>query len=462
MYLIKDFLFFARLIVFNQTIRNLVLGNGRIQMAASICIVLIGGCIAFPLSFMTKSNVLIGLVLIPFVLTCNGQRRFNFGYLLGMIVFGALVFHYNIRIGYFFVLAFFILFVVELIIGKTGVLILFLLVFMSPVFEQVAVIIGFPIRLQLTAWAGEMLSYSGLNIRVDGNMMILNGSTFSVDDACMGLTMLAFSMLMGVFTLAYQCRVQNKRAGFIRTLVFFLAVFILNVGCNLFRIMILVTFQIGPEDPMHEATGVICFIVYVMIPMYFLSRWPLIPKINSSKVSYIEMTRATWSSVFGLSVLILLIGIRISVIRSEASGIPGATLNISGYRNETMKDGITKLYNNDVLVYVKPIPEFFTSEHTPLFCWRGTGYQFESIRKVIVDNHEIYAGQLKKPGQVLFTAWWYTNGTIQTVGQLNWRSRMLMGEPRFCLINVTADSETTLLSQVKVILNKKPINIREK
>ena len=122
-----------------------------------------------------------------------------------------------------------------------------------------------------------------------------------------------------------------------------------------------------------------------------------------------------------------------------------------------MKDGITKLYNDEALIYIKPIPEFFSSEHTPLYCWRGTGYKFESIRLTIINGCEVYTGQLTKPGHTLQTAWWYSNGEAQTVDQLNWRIRMLKGESRFCVVNVTADSEDVLLQETKRLLNEKLI-----
>ena len=120
-----------------------------------------------------------------------------------------------------------------------------------------------------------------------------------------------------------------------------------------------------------------------------------------------------------------------------------------------MEQGITKLYNDEMLVYVKPIPEFFTGEHTPLLCWKGSGFEFRSVKKVMVDEKEIYSGRLEKPGETLFTAWWYDNGEIVTIDQWNWRVRMLKRENKFSLLNVTARTESALLKNVKLILEKK-------
>src|SRR5690606_31235327 len=108
-----------------------------------------------------------------------------------------------------------------LFVGKLNPLILFLVLFMSPAFIHVVRILGFPIRLLLSQYAGQLLNISGLNVRVEGNLMIVDGSTFSVDEACMGLNMLAFSMLIGIFILAFHYRNTKSTLGLYATTFFF-------------------------------------------------------------------------------------------------------------------------------------------------------------------------------------------------------------------------------------------------
>lgn len=114
-----------------------------------IGIAIIGGSFAFPLFFIARTNVLIGFCLLPLVLFINGNTRFNYFYFISMICFGVIAYGYHVRMFYFYALAFYILFVIEVSIGKTSLLVLFLLVFMSPFFHQVATILGFSFRLQL-------------------------------------------------------------------------------------------------------------------------------------------------------------------------------------------------------------------------------------------------------------------------------------------------------------------------
>ena len=128
-----------------------------------------------------------------------------------MVFFGVIAYAYSVRTFYFFMIAFYLLLLLELWIGKIDTIILFLLAFMSPFFHQISVILGFPIRLTLSQWAGEMLSFAGFDIIVEGNTMLLKGTSFSVDEACMGLSMLAVSLLMGIAAMVHHYRQSGLR-----------------------------------------------------------------------------------------------------------------------------------------------------------------------------------------------------------------------------------------------------------
>lgn len=453
MYLIKDFMLYARLVIHNDAIRKLIFTSEWFQLTMCIIFLLVGGFAAFPLSFIMKTNLLVGMVLLPFVFQVGDQQRINYGYLLLTIGLTIVAFHFNLRIAYFFAISFFALFLVELMIGKVTMLMLPLLAVMSPIFEQVATVIGFPIRLQLSALAGRVLNMSGPKVQVEGNAIIIDGSTFNVDDACMGLNILAFSLLVGIFAAAHQCRVQNSRLSPARTTLYFAGVFTLNLVCNLVRIIILVMFRIEPEHIMHGITGIICFIGYVMIPAYFLSRWTVVRIQRTAPAKRMTIPLPVYLSMLIASFTILLVGLRINVKRQQPTQPEHSKISIEGFRKEEIKAGITKFHNTEALIYIKPIPEFFTSEHTPLLCWQGTGYKFESIREIRVRNHDAYLGRLVKGTKVLYTAWWYSNGETQTIDQFNWRFRMMKGEKSFSLINVTASNEADLKKNISILLN---------
>ncbi len=439
-----------------------LLAKGYFLLVVLLIIAATGGAFAFTGTFLSGMNVLLGFCLLPFTIFFQEKQRINYFYLGLMMLFAILAFVYSVRMFYFFMLAFYFLLTLERFVGKVNPLILFLLAFMSPFFQQVSVILGFPIRLQLSQWAGSMLAIAGWNVQVEGNTMLMNGSAFEVDEACMGLSMLATSLLMGVAAIAHQYRISGLRLNLIQLISFFSFVVLLNVISNIFRIMLLVIFRVPPEDPMHEVIGIACLLLYVMVPLYFISVWAI--RKFGKPFQGLEQTRPAKkfakSLFITMAILVMVIGIRLDVERKLPPAISHATVELPNVQIVKMDAGITKLFNRQILVYVKPIPEFFTSEHTPLLCWKGSGYQFQRVKKTKVAGNEVYIGQLVKGQDKMFTAWWYSNGKIVTIDQWNWRIRMFKGEEKFSVINVTAKDPQTLMNNIEMIFERHWLTVK--
>ncbi|MFN8889141.1 MAG: hypothetical protein ACK5WF_16900, partial [Cyclobacteriaceae bacterium] len=60
----------------------------------------------------------------------------------------------------------------------------------------------------------------------------------------------------------------------------------------------------------------------------------------------------------------------------------------------------------------------------------------------------------------LYTAWWYFNGANATIDQFTWRTDMLKGANRYCLINITSKDESTLNEYLKEILENNKLAIK--
>src|SRR5437899_2661838 len=139
-------------------------------------------------------------------------------------------------------------------------------------------------------------------------------------------------------------------------------------------------------------------------------RYSIEPKVKERTVSITPLGK------FALVLVsLMLMSIGISLDKKRAQPFLSHTVkDISGFAITDMDDGVTKMVNDAILIYVKPIPEFFSGEHTPLICWKGSGYTFKNVGKSEVGGKEIYYGQLVKKNETLYTAWWYDNGTVQT------------------------------------------------
>jgi exosortase N len=438
-----------------------MIGKKEVTWALLILAGLAGAAFAFPLPYLSSTNLLMGLCILPFSLFIQGERRKNYVYLVLACVLGALTWMYGVRIFYFYTLAFYALWLIELLVGRCNPLILFQVIFMSPIFSHVTTIASFPIRIILSEWAGAILRAGGVNISVQGNVMLVDNASFSVDEACMGLNMLAMSMLMATFLLAHRYRTDKKKLNLLQLSAFFASVFLLNLLTNLFRIMLLVIFRIAPANPLHECVGVLCLLVYVMIPVYFIGGF-LVRKCGR-KFSAERKPPEMGSWVMGrqcvLAVMVLGLGFVLGQKR-DAFTFTHAFVNFEGLKPEPLPEGITKISSAEFLLYVKPIPEFFTGEHSPLICWKGSGYNFSGVSEQVINGTMVYSGKLVKEGDVLYTAWWFTNGRVQTISQFDWRMRTLRGEDKFCLINITAQDEATLISNIKSIFTNNSLQVK--
>ncbi|MFN8889725.1 MAG: exosortase N, partial [Cyclobacteriaceae bacterium] len=378
----------------------------RKLLVVLLCLCAVGAVAALPLWYVLTLNCVIGFCLLPFVVHITGKSRLNMLALVGVVVLGILSMVYHHKVFYFLALALAIIFFIDFFVGKVSGLVYFLIVFMSPVFYQVSVILGFPIRLLLSNWTGAILKAAGMQVEVMGNLIWINGIDFSVDEACMGLNMLVVSLLLSVFIIAQHLRRQKKDLRLLVMIIFFCLVFLFTVVSNLLRIILLVVFQLLPNNPWHEVVGLLCLFVYVLIPVYFLSKKLARNAGNrvSDSANLITVSLSQKSLMFMIGVFVLCCGFVMNPDRKEGS-IEHAEVMYGQLPVEKMPGGISKVITNDILLYVKPIPDFFSMEHTPLICWKGSGYEFKGIRKDHSANFEVYRGKLKKGNDYLYTAW---------------------------------------------------------
>jgi exosortase N len=200
-----------------------------------------------------------------------------------------------------------------------------------------------------------------------------------------------------------------------------------------------------------------------MLPLYFLGKWMVFRFGKPSEESFtkVKLRPFVWPSLVAMSIVLMTVGFTIP------SGIANADTDYAIVKfNKTVpqeiEGGVTKIMSGDLLIYIKPIPTFFSGEHTPLICWKGSGYQFKSIRKEKIADREVFCGVLQKRNESLHTAWWYTDGTMNTIDQVTWRTTMMKTQKRFCLVNVTAKSQKELIKNLTTIFTTNQLIINTK
>jgi exosortase N len=316
----------------------------------------------------------------------------------------------------------------------------------SPLLTYLSAVFGFAIRLQLSAWAGTLLRTAGFAVTTEGNLLILNQQVMSVDPACMGVQMMGFTLLVGVFWLIAAEKRHRRSLPLAWVLACGGVAFGLVLASNLARIVVLVGFGIGPNHALHVPVGLACVLVYAWLPLACLAnrltlRFGVAALLKPIRSSRSYRFFAHWDKL-ALAALLLLVFTH-STKRTYAPQFR------AGYVQVRTSFGFTQYSRPGVLVYLKPLPDWYSAEHSPAICWRGQGYTLRHIREGSLAGQPVYLAELQKGNHRLHTAWWFSNGHHRSIGQLDVRSRMLAGEPGFALINVTTTDAGKLRELVK-------------
>lgn len=382
-------------------------------------------------------------------------------YGVAAIIFFLLFLLIPVKTALYLGLACAVLFFRESFYSRTERTIPFVILLLSPITEYALNLFSFPIRLQLTAIAGKLLAAMGSSVHTAGNLLTNRGHEFSVDPACMGLHMLQLSLLAGVILMNFYQSRLGRRLGMGMILLLLLLITGLNILANLCRIICLVLFCILPDNPMHGMLGMCCMVLYVLIPVVPLIRW-VIRRYGAvaGKEAPAPGRIARSSRLLAGNMLVgvcMLAAVPVSLVHDSRWQEPGKEpMSVPGYTTRSLGGDILQLNNSRSLVYIKPIPDFYYTDHLPAICWQGNGYAFHILQEERIGSSTLYTGLLQNAKDTLYTAWWYDNGSKHTSSQLDWRRDVLRGGRKYSIVNITTTSRKDLEEEVRHVLNDNP------
>ena len=399
-------------------------------------------------------NLYAGLILSPFI--CRIKRnQLSIRYLLPTVVSLLLAICLPVNTTFFVALLFSLLLFIESNFGKITEAFLFLLFLISPVFKYVFGTIDFSLRLWLTGRVVVLLNSMGVHATAIGNQIELEKYSFAVDPVCAGLNMLIISLIICLFLIVQYQERSSRSLNFLWVAVLFLFTIALNIFGNFFRIFLLVIFKIMPGTFFHELFGIFCLVVYVVLPLVLgfkalISRQgiQIAQKNNKPSLALTPLLHP----LIQITLMASLIFAGTTIVKADQLITVNENIQLSGFKKNLLKTGISKFENENLLIYIKPSP-FYIPGHDPKICWTGSGYEFKQIRKEKIGNSDIYTALLVKGKDRIYAAWWFDNGVTSTVDQLVWRWKDAMGQPPFYLINVNAMNQKKLREQVTTLLS---------
>ena len=405
-------------------------------------------------------NVMLCLILAPFVIRVRQQGVYSFRYggWAVLCLLGFLSLHVQVLL--FFATGCTMMFIVESWKGKMGWLPAVLMLLLSAIPSYISDIFTVSLRIRMSQLTAEWLQFLGHTVEVSGNIFLLDGMSFSVDQACMGLHSIVTGLILITLAAAYgEQRYRRSFRFWPLTGIFVIGLILMILG-NQIRMLMLVMFRSPPETLGHELIGLACLLIYGGVPVWLLVHCLL--KTGGASVPFEAQDRVLLSPAFIAKwvfpmILIATLGwinLHFDQYKYPEKDPELAQASFPGFEETRLQSGIVKLENESALVYIKPPVSSFRSEHTPSICWRSSGYVMHHIREEIIAGQKLLRAEFRKGPDVLHTAWWFDNGTHKTHEQWEWRWETLKGAPRYRLINVTVADPNQLEFWCKAFLDK--------
>ncbi len=405
-----------------------------------------------PLGFSLQ----LGLLLFPFVIRVR-EKPGGYRYALLAAISGGILLFFRSSSLYYLSSIFIALFILEQWWGKLNNLPILLLLAISPLSSNIVYTWSFPIRIQLSQLASQTLQAVKMNVEAEGNMIYLDGQSFSVDPACVGLKMMIVSFVLGLVIMAFFEKKYRYNLKFYEAGILLLSIFAGAIISNFIRLLTLIIFQISPDNPMHDLVGLLSLGLYVLLPFYFIVKYIFEKKrLKENWIAPFSPHLLKFPSVpaWAAPTLVFLLFLQVLNGRQflELPAIDHQalqTIKIKDFNNELTDKGILKFHNEEALVYVKPPVKAFQGSHDPRICWEGSGYQFSKVQIEQIGGRLVYTALLNKGKDQIFSAWWYANGDMETPYEWAWRWENLKGGKPFYLINVSFEDREKLVEWIK-------------
>ena len=405
-------------------------------------------------------NIVLAALTMPFALQVRSDWKGSYRFACFALLFISLSFYMPVSTLVYFSLLSILLFAIEFRFGRINFAAIMVVLLSMPITTYLANTFSFPIRLRLTSICETIFHAVGIPIEAAGNTFSLEGNDFTVDPACIGLNMLIASFLISLLLFGfYQKKYQRKMPNLI-LIAYLMIVFLLNVFSNLVRIMVLVLFRVYPETPTHHLVGIFCFLIQILLPAWIICRFliKVIPPARDKEKKIRKQKQNLFQNQY-ISTLIhgvccgLLWVVALQVSSKEENNATVLIPDIPGYTVVPFSENVLKLENDSSLVYIKQIRWFCDTEHNPMICWKGSGYSLSHVKETILNGQLVYTAQLQNGEDILYTAWWYSNGQTSTNSQFHWRRDMLFGSLPYSLLNVTTANENLLESEADRAIN---------
>ncbi|MFB9079125.1 exosortase N [Flavobacterium procerum] len=388
------------LLILNSEILVIALNNDFIGIIVSLFLFLVGGR---KTNFKINYLLFVLILILEFVSYRLNTKSVHF---LALVLVLCLIFHYFTRRFSFIAFICIILF--------------------STIFNTFFIHLTSEIKQNL-CYAVYLTLKNFITInKIEGVSFYINHSKVTIDTACMGLSMFKTGLLSCAVLMTLEERKQKHYYSIFQIVLFCILTVALNILSNYFRIITLVLLNCTQENLLHHSIGLVCFVIYQIVPMLFIIRY-IKPKILDSAV--IGIKPKIYLTAFSFLIL-LIVSLKIN---NQKTAEPLIKIP-SEYKKEKgswVNNEVYKIDTKEHLIYIK------TPSHNPLICWTGNGYKIIETKKIRVNNEEIWFNKMEKDNQIYYSYWWYKCGTKKYTSFIEVMYMKLISNEPVYLINKT-------------------------
>lgn len=260
--------------------------------------------------------------------------------------------------------------------------------------------------------------------KAEGVNFYINGAKITIDTACMGLSMFKTGLLAAAVLLTME---EKRNGNYYRNsqiMLFCFLVILLNIISNFFRIITLVLLDCTQENFLHHVVGLVCFVLYQIIPMLFLIRY-IQPKQEQLKDSNHSVG---FYPVLGAFILVFITSL-------EMKNEQNFNLLYQIDPKYDTKNGnwvtaeVFKIATPKKLTYIK------APSHKPLICWTGDGYKISESQIIKVNDSKVWFNKMEKNNLQYKSYWWYECGNKKYTSFLEVMLQKLIYNKPIRLIN---------------------------
>lgn len=235
--------------------------------------------------------------------------------------------------------------------------------------------------------------------KIEGVNFYINGAKISIDTACMGLSMFKTGLLTGAILLTLEEKKQKCYFSIFQIIAFCSIIVFLNIISNYFRIITLILLDCTEENVLHHSIGLICFLLYQVIPMLLIIRYF---KPKKEETAVLETRYKMLPTIIAL----VLITVTTFEMKNEKNLNLLSNLNpkYDIKKGEWVDKEVFKIQSHNKLVYIK------APSHKPLICWTGAGYKIIQSKEIFVEDEKVWYNIIEKEHLRYQSVWWYECG----------------------------------------------------